>query len=56
MKHVNLAKSKLAHILTALPREPATVLNLMKMGVSLDVSVRTGANVYFEAPSLTARK
>jgi len=41
---------------TALPREPWTVLNLMKIGVSLEGSVKTGAYVYLEARSSKTRK
>lgn len=37
--------------LTGLPREPCAGLNLMKIGVFLVESVRTGANVNFEALS-----
>lgn len=41
--------------LTALPRDPWTVLNLIKIGVVRDGSVRTGAQVHFAAELLKTR-
>ena len=43
-------------VLTALPREPWTVLKRMKMGVVRDGSVNTGAIVHLAARLSNARK
>lgn len=42
--------------LTALPRPPCTVLNLVNTGVVKEGSVKTGANAYFFALSLNTLK
>lgn len=51
-----LCGTKKKLIRTALPREPCTVLKRINTGVVLEESVRTGANVYFEARSSNTLK